>query len=177
MHSPYTWIRLRGKEKKKEKKEKKTSQQIGPGIILESVLRNTILCLFTETKWQTFRWIPGFYLTSGAVGYTAVIFCAHLLAVKYEVFTTTSTREIQLYARPATQLTCSPLTPADFTRQSIAHARKSKRKGSNRTEYLHQGCQNHKWFYFVLPLLKQFQKQTRREWISLPRISFHIKPL
>ena len=40
--------------------------------------------------------------------YTAVIFCAHLVAVKCEVFTTTSTREIQLCARPATQLTCSP---------------------------------------------------------------------
>ena len=65
--------------------------------------------------------------------YTAVIFCAHLVVVKCEVFiftTTTSTREIQLCARPATQLTCSPLLPADFTRQSIAHARKSKRKGS-----------------------------------------------
>ena len=47
-----------------------------------------------------------------------------------EVFTTTSTREIQLYAWPATQLTCSPLLPADFTCQSIAHARKSKWKGS-----------------------------------------------
>ena len=62
--------------------------------------------------------------------YTAVIFCAHLVAVKCEVFTTTSTREIQLCARPATQLMCSTLLPADFTRQSIAHARKSKRKGS-----------------------------------------------
>ena len=90
--------------------------------------RNTILCIFTETKWQTFRGIPGFYSTSGAVAYTAVIFWAHLVAVKCEVFTTTSTREIQLCARPATQLTCSPLLAADFTRQSIAHARKSKWK-------------------------------------------------
>ena len=62
--------------------------------------------------------------------YTAVIFCAHLIAVKCEVFTTTSTREIQLCARPATQLTCSPLLPADFTRQSIAHARKFQLNGS-----------------------------------------------
>ena len=168
---------MEGKRKKEKiRKNKQTSQQTGPGIILESVLRNTILCLFTETKWQTFRGIPGFYSTSGAVGYTAVIFCAHRVAVKCEVFATTSTREIQLYARPATQLTCSPLPPADFTRQSIAHVRKSKWKGSNRTEYLHQGFQYHKWFYFVLPLLKQFQKQTRREWIPLSRISFHIKP-
>ena len=71
---------------------------------------------FTETKWQTFRGIPGFYSTSGAVDYTAVIFCAHLVAVKCEVFTTTSTREIQLCTRPATQLTCSP-----YFRQ-ISHA-------------------------------------------------------
>ena len=155
MHSRYTWIRWR---KKKKRKKRLHSQHTGPGIILESPRQNTILCLFTETKWQTFRGIPGFYSTSGAVDYTAVIFCAHLVAMKCEVFTTTSTRGIQLYARPATQLTCSPLPPADFTRQSIAHARESKWKGSNRTEYLHQGIQYHKfWFYFVLPLLKQFQ--------------------
>ena len=87
------------------------SQQAGPGIILESAPRNTILCLFTETKWQTFRGIPGFYSTNGAVDYTAVIFCAHLVAVKCQVFTATSTREIQLCARPATQLSlhASPL--------------------------------------------------------------------
>ena len=53
---------------------------------------------------QTFRGIPGFYLTNG---YTAVIFSAHLVAVNCEVFTTTSTREIQLCSRPATQLTRS----------------------------------------------------------------------
>ena len=58
-----------------------------------------------------------------------MIFCAHLVPVKCKVFTTTSTREIQLCARPTTQLTCSPLLPADFTRQSIAHARKLKRTG------------------------------------------------
>ena len=110
------------------KKQKLHSQQTGPGIILESAPRNTILCLFTETKWQTSRGIPGFYSTSGVVDYTAVIFCAHLVAVKCEFFTTTSTREIQLRTRPATQLTRSPLLPADFTRQSIAHARKSKWK-------------------------------------------------
>ena len=32
-----------------------------------------------------FRGIPGFYSTSGAVDYTAVIFCAHLVAVKCKV--------------------------------------------------------------------------------------------
>ena len=52
--------------------------------------------------------IPGFYSTTGAVDYTAVIFCAHLVAVKCEIFTATSTREVQLCARPATQLTRSP---------------------------------------------------------------------
>ena len=90
------------------KKQQLHSQQTGPGIILESAPQNMTLCLFTETKWQMFRGIPGFYSTSGAVDYTAVIFCAHLVAVKCEVFTTTSTREIQLCARPATQLTRSP---------------------------------------------------------------------
>ena len=80
----------------------------------------------TETKGQTFRGIPGFYSTSGAVDYTAVIFSAHLVAVKCEVFTTTSTRKIQLRARPATQLTRSPLLPANRVRQSSAHARRSK---------------------------------------------------
>ena len=104
------------------------SQQTGPGIILKSAPQNTILCLFTETKWQMFCGIPGFYSTSGAVDYTAVIFCAHLVAMKCKVFT--STREIQLCTWPATQLMCSPLLPADFTRQSIAHAQNSKWKGS-----------------------------------------------
>ena len=42
---------------------------------------------------HTFRGIPGFYSTSG---YTAVILSAHLVAVKCEVFTTTSTREVPL---------------------------------------------------------------------------------
>ena len=45
---------------------------------------------------------------SGVVGYTVVIFSAHLVAVKWEFFTTSSTMEIQLCARPATQLTHSP---------------------------------------------------------------------
>ena len=76
------------------------------GIILESA-SIAIFCLVTETKGQTFREIPGFYSTSG---YTAVTF----FAVKCEaVFTTASTREIQLCARPASQPTCSPLRPAN----------------------------------------------------------------
>ena len=60
------------------------------------------------------------------------------LTVKCEVFTTTSTFEIQLCARPATQPTCSLLLPADFTRRSIAHARKSKWKGSIRARWLRE---------------------------------------
>ena len=35
-----------------------------------------IFCLVTETKGQMFRAIPGFYSTSGAVDYTAVILSA-----------------------------------------------------------------------------------------------------
>ena len=77
------------------------------GIILESA-PIAIFCLVAETKGQTFRGTPGFYSTSGVVDYTAMIFCAHLVAVKCEVFTATSTREIQPCARPATQLTRSP---------------------------------------------------------------------
>ena len=106
MHSRYTWIRWGRRKRKEEKKKKKKKKK-------EFIL---YICLFTETKWQTFRGIPGFYSTSGAVDYTAVIFCAHLVAVKCEVFTTTSTREIQLCARPATQLTCSSLL------RQISHA-------------------------------------------------------
>ena len=84
------------------------------------------LCFFTETKWQMFRRIPGFYSTSGAVDYTAVIFWAHLVAVKCEVFTTISitsisTREIQLCTQDM-----FPLLLADFTCQSIVHVQKSK---------------------------------------------------
>ena len=145
-------------EKKKRTKEQNVkkiklhSQQTGPGIILESAPRNTIFCLFTETKWQTFRRIPGFYSTSGAVDYTAVIFCAHLVTVKCEFLTTTSIMEIQLCARPATQLMCSTLLPADFTRQSIAHARKSMWKGSilfvsaRRKGHSHGGQRKRTWW-------------------------------
>ena len=59
--------------------------------------------------------IVGFYLTSG---YTAVIFSAHLITMKCKAFTTTSTREIQLYTQAATQLTCSPPLPANQVHQS-----------------------------------------------------------
>ena len=65
---------------------------------------------------QTFRGIPGSYSTSG---YTAIIFSAHFVAVKFEGFTTTSTRGIQLCARPATQLVRSPLLPANRVRACL----------------------------------------------------------
>ena len=124
------------REKTKNNKQKTTKpkhfifNRLGRGSFSSQRRGIRYFCLFTETKWQTFRWIPGFYSTSGTVDYMAVIFCAHLVDVKCEIFTTTSTREIQLCARPATQLTCSHLLPANFTRKSIAHARKSKWKGS-----------------------------------------------
>ena len=69
-----------------------------------------IFCLVIEAKGQTFRGIAGFYSTSGVLDYTAMIFSAHLVAVKCEVFITTSTRETQLCARPATQMTRCPHT-------------------------------------------------------------------
>ena len=51
-----------------------------------------LLLKVSETKGQTFRGIV--YSTSGL--YTGVILSVHLVAVKREVFTTSSTREIQL---------------------------------------------------------------------------------
>ena len=125
MYNRYTGVRWRNKNTRKNKAKNFLFCRFR--IILESAPRTAIFCLATETKGQTFRGIPGFYSTSG---YTAVIFSAHLVAVKCEVFTTTSTREIQLCARPATQLTRSPLLPANHVRQSITHARIFKWKGS-----------------------------------------------
>ena len=75
---------------------------------MEIILKSApiaIICLVTETKGQMFHGIPIFYLTTGAV---AVTFSTHLLAVKWEGFTTASTREIQLGIWPATQLTRPP---------------------------------------------------------------------
>ena len=54
----------------------------------------------------------------------------HLVAVKCEVFTAISTREIQLCAWPSTQLMHSPLLLANCVCHSIAHARRFKWKGS-----------------------------------------------
>ena len=48
-----------------------------------------------------------------------LIFSAYLVAVKCEGFTTTSTREIQLCAQPATPLMRSPLLPANCEHQDI----------------------------------------------------------
>ena len=96
-------------------------------IMLESVLWIVIYFFVNETNGQTICGILGFYSTSG---YTAVIFSAHLVTVKCEVFTTTSTWEIQLCIQPATQLKSPPLLPANSIRQSIAHARRVKWKGS-----------------------------------------------
>ena len=139
MHIRYTWIR-RGETKKKKKRKNKNKNKTsfsthwaGDHSRVSAAEYDT-LPFYSVKQCQTLRGTPGFYSTSGAVDYTAVIFCAHLVVVKCEVFNTTSTREIQLCARPAAQLTCSPLLPADFTRQSTAHARKSNWKGSNRHE-------------------------------------------
>ena len=82
MHSRCTWIRWRRKNVN-VKKQKLHSQPTGPGIILESAPRNMILCLFTETKWQTFRGIPGFYSTSGALSPWNVMFLLLLVLGKY----------------------------------------------------------------------------------------------
>ena len=55
-----------------------------------------IFCLVTETKGQTFHWIPGFYSTSGVVNYTTVIFSAHLVALKCVECCFTSTETVVL---------------------------------------------------------------------------------
>ena len=101
----------------------------GLWIILESVLI-ALFCLVTETKEQTFWGIAGLYSTICAVDYTAVIFSTHLVTMKCKIFTTTSTREIQLCVWPATQLTHSALLPANRVHQSIAHAWRFNWKGS-----------------------------------------------
>ena len=89
-------------------------------IILESASM-AIFCLVAETKGQKFRGIPGFYSTSAAVGYTAVIFSAHLVALKCEF---SLPLVLGKYSYALGQLTRSPLLPANRARQSIAHARK-----------------------------------------------------
>ena len=53
---------------------------------------------------------------------TTMMFPALVVAVKWEVFTTSRAIERQLGARPATQRTRSPLLPANHIRRSIAHA-------------------------------------------------------
>ena len=78
-----------------------------------------------------------------------------IVAMKCDAFTTTSTREMQLCARPTTQLTCYPLLLADFTCQSIAHVRKSKWKGSIKLQDIFSRwkcCWNSLYFYFT-PLI------------------------
>ena len=51
-----------------------------------------------------------------------IFFPAHPIAVKCEVFTPTGIREIQLCARPATQLRCPPPPPPPPYFRQIAHA-------------------------------------------------------
>ena len=119
-------------EKKKNKRKKNKNfilNRLGRGSFSSQRGRRIRYFAFLlKVNDKTFRGISAFYLTSGAVDYTAVIFCDHLVAVKCEVFTTTSTREIQLCALPATLLTRSTLLPAN--RQSTARARRFKWKGS-----------------------------------------------
>ena len=109
------------------------------------------VCLVTETKGQTFCGIPGFHSTSGTVDYTAVIFSTHLVAMKCEIFTTTSIRGTQLCIQPATQLTHSPLLPANHVCQSTAHAQRLKWQGC--TEWYTQNVK----YCIAGHLLKYFQ--------------------
>ena len=109
---------------KKGKKPNLTLNRLG--IILASA-PIAIFCLFTKAKGQTFRGIPGFYSTSGAVDYTEVIFFAHLVAVKCEVFTTSSARDMYTAMRSTSKPSDAfPLLPANFVRQSIEHVLRFK---------------------------------------------------
>ena len=51
------------------------------GIILKSA-PVAIFCLVTESKRPTFHITPDFYLTSGVVDYTAVVFSTHLVTMR-----------------------------------------------------------------------------------------------
>ena len=62
-------------EKKQQKNKTNNFILNSLAIILEPA-SIAIFCLVTETKGQMFRAIPGFYSTSGAVDYTAVILSA-----------------------------------------------------------------------------------------------------
>ena len=80
-----------GEEKKRKKKKIKNKNNFIIGKRLGTILELApigIFCLVTESKGQVFRGIAGFYSILGAVDYTAVIFSAHLVAVKCEIFTT-----------------------------------------------------------------------------------------
>ena len=74
-----------------------------------------------------------------------MIFSAHLVAVKCEVFTTSSTTEIQLCARPATQLTHSPY----FRQIAYASPLRMREDLSERGLYEcwdnHQSSLEHEW--------------------------------
>ena len=92
-----------------------------------------------------FHGIPGFYLTRGAV-----ILSTHLVARKCKVFTTTSSREIQLCTQPANHLTLSPLLTANHVCQSIAHVQRFKWKGS-----VHKNLWKLMWKIYLCSVMTQ----------------------
>ena len=111
---------------------------------------SAIFCLINETKGQMFHGIPGFYLTRGTVDDMTVILSTHLVARKCKVFTTASSREIQLCTQPATHLTLSPLLTANHVCQSIAHVQRFKWKGS-----VHKNLWKLMWKIYLCSVMTQ----------------------
>ena len=127
----WTTMEKKRKERKKKLKKIKNKNNFILGKRLGTILELApigIFCLVTESKGQVFRGIAGFYSILGAVDYTAVIFSAHLVAVKCDIFTTRE-NSYAFDQQPSWRI---PLLPAYRVRQSSAHARTFKWKGFNK---------------------------------------------
>ena len=83
-------------------KDKKATSFSTDWRSVSSKRRLPYFALLLKTKGEPRRRNSSLLFDQSCSGHTAVIFSAHLVAVKCEVFTTTSTREIQLSARPVT---------------------------------------------------------------------------
>ena len=113
-------------QQKTEKQQQKTSFSVDWGSFSSQRRLQHFAMLLKLKDSHTFWGISGLYSTSG---YTAVIFSTPLVAVKCEVFTTSSsTREMSA----SNTADLFPLLPANHVRvpHSTAHTRRFKWKGS-----------------------------------------------